>query len=78
MKKSPIKSSKMSFKEFIENHARVLPEGKHIKLTPSQHAFIDFIEENKGRKIMYLKSKSGGLDYIIKLYKEYIITQNNE
>jgi hypothetical protein len=72
MKKSPIKSSKISFKEFIEKYARVIPEGERIKLTPSQHAFIDFIEKNKGRKIMWLKSKSGGVNYIIKLYKEYV------
>ena len=72
MKKSPIKSSKMSFKEFIENHVRVLPEGKHIELTPAQYAFIDFIEENKGKNVIWLKSKSGGVDYISKLYKEYM------
>lgn len=77
MKKSQTKSSKMSFKEFIENHLRVLPEGKHIELTPTQYAFIDFLEENKGRKIIWLKSRSGGVDYISKLYKEYV-SQNNE
>ena len=77
MKKSPIKSSKMSFKEFIENHVRVLPEGKHIELTPAQHAFIDFIDKNKGRKIVWLRGRSGGVDYISKLFKEYM-SQNNE
>ena len=77
MKKSPTKSSKMSFKEFIENHLRVLPEGKHIELTPAQYAFIDFLEENKGKNVIWLKSKSGGVDYISKLYKEYV-SQNNE
>ena len=64
--------TKCSFKEFIENHVKVMPGGGHIKLTPAQHAFIDFIEENKGRKIIWLKSRSGGIDYISKLYKEYI------
>ena len=77
MKKSQTKSSKMSFKEFIENHLRVLPEGKHIELTPMQYAFIDFLEENKGKNVIWLKSRSGGLDYISKLYKEYV-SQNNE
>ncbi len=67
----------MSFKEFIENHLRVLPEGKHIELTPMQYAFIDFLEENKGKNVIWLKSRSGGLDYISKLYKEYV-SQNNE
>ena len=77
MKKSPIKSSKMSFKEFIENHARVLPEGKHIELTPAQHAFIDFLDKNEGRKIVWLRGRSGGVDYISKLFKEYV-SQNIE
>ena len=77
MKKSQTKFSDMSFKEFIENHIRVAPEGKHMELTPAQHAFIDFLEENKGRKIIWLKSRSGGVDYISKLYKEYI-NKNNE
>ena len=72
MKKSQTKSSKMSFKEFIENHLRVLPEGKHIELTPAQYAFIDFLEENKGKNVIWLKSRIGGVDYIGKLYKEYM------
>ena len=61
-----------SFKEFIENHIKIAPGDRSIKLTPTQHALIDFIEENKGRKIIWLKSRSGGIDYISKLYKEYI------
>lgn len=48
-----------------------MPGDGNIKLTPTQHALIDFLEENKGRKIIWLKSRSGGVDYIIKLYKEY-------
>ena len=72
MKKSQTKSSKMSFKEFIENHLRVLPEGKHIELTPMQYAFIDFLEENKGKNVIWLKSRIGGVNYITKLYKEYL------
>ena len=72
MKKSQTKFSDMGFKEFIENHLRVLPEGKHIELTPMQYAFIDFLEENKGKKIIWSRSISGGVNYITKLYKEYL------
>lgn len=63
---------KCSFKEFIENHVKVTSGDEHIKLTSTQHAFIDFIEKNKGRKIIWSRSRSGGLDYIRKLYKEYV------
>ena len=66
-----------SFKEFIENQVKVMPGGGHIKLTSAQHAFIDFIEKNKGKKIIWSRSRSGGVDYIIKLYKEYA-SQNIE
>ena len=76
MKKSQTKFSDMSFKEFIENHIRVAPEGKHIKLTPAQYAFIDFLEENKGKNVIWLKSRIGGVDYIGKLYKEYMNEDN--
>lgn len=63
---------KCSFKEFIENHIKIAPGDRSIKLTPTQHAFIDFLEENKGKNTIWLKSRSGGLDYICRLYKEYI------
>ena len=63
---------KCSFKEFIENHIKIAPGDRSIKLTPTQHALIDFLEENKGRKIIWLKSRSGEVNYIGKLYKEYI------
>lgn len=64
--------TKCSFKEFIENHVKVMPGGGHVKLTSAQHAFIDFIEKNKGKKIIWSRSRSGGVDYITKLYKEYL------
>lgn len=54
-----------------------MPGGGHIELTSAQHAFIDFIEKNKGKNVIWLKGRSGGLDYINKLYKEYV-SQNNE
>lgn len=63
---------KCSFKEFIENHVKITSGDEHIKLTSAQNAFIDFIEKNKGRNIIWSRSRSGGLDYISKLYKEYI------
>jgi hypothetical protein len=63
---------KCSFKEFIENHVKVTPGDGHIKLTSAQHAFIDFLEENKGKNTIWLKSRSGELDYIGRLYKEYM------
>ncbi len=68
---------KCSFKKFIENHVKVMPGDGNIKLTTTQHALIDFLEENKGRKIIWLKSRSGQLNYIGKLYKEYT-NKNNE
>ena len=64
--------TKCSFKEFIENHVKVMPGGGHIELTSAQHAFIDFIEKNKGKNTIWLKSRSGGLDCISKLYKKYV------
>lgn len=64
--------TKCSFKEFIENHVKVMPGGGHIRLTSAQYAFIDFIEKNKGINIIWSRSRSGGVDYIRKLYKEYI------
>ena len=69
--------TKCGFKEFIKNHVKVMPGGGHIELTSAQHAFIDFIEKNKGKNVIWLKGRSGGLDYINKLYKEYV-SQNNE
>ena len=69
--------TKCGFKEFIKNHVKVMPGGGHIELTSAQHAFIDFIEKNKGKNVIWLKGRSGGLDYITKLYKEYV-SQNNE
>ena len=69
--------TKRSFKEFIENHVKVTSGDEHIKLTSAQNAFIDFIEKNKGKKIIWSRSISGGVDYITKLYKEYV-SQNIE
>lgn len=37
----------MTVKEFIEQHVRVAPKGEHIKLTPAQNAFLDWIEKCK-------------------------------
>ena len=47
----------MTFEEFVKNHVRVAPEGKHIELTPVQSAFIDWIEKckQKGLKLFNLK-----------------------
>lgn len=49
----------MTFKEFIENCVKVTPGGKHIKLRPSQCAFIDWVEKcrKKGLKPFYLKGR---------------------
>ena len=47
----------MTFEEFSENHVRVAPEGKHIELTPSQYAFIDWIEECKKKGLNPLNFK---------------------
>lgn len=51
---------------------KVMPGDGHIKLTPTQHAFIDFLEKNKGKNAIWLKSRSGELDYIGRLYKGYM------
>ena len=59
-----------AWKDFIENHARVAPEGKHIELTSAQEAFLDWLEENKGKNVVILKSRSGQYNYIQKLLKE--------
>ena len=50
---------KMTFEEFIKNHVRVAPEGKHIEMTPVQRSFINWLEENKkkGLNVSYLKVK---------------------
>ena len=47
----------MTFKEFIKNHVRVAPEGKHIEMTSAQYAFLDWIEKykEKGLKPFSLK-----------------------
>jgi len=37
----------MTFEEFIKNHVRVAPKGKHIEMTSAQYAFIDWIEKCK-------------------------------
>ena len=49
----------MTFEQFIKNHVRVAPEGKHIEMTPVQRAFINWLEENKkkGLNVSYLKVK---------------------
>lgn len=49
----------MTFEEFVKNHVRVAPEGKHIEMSPIQHAFLDWIEEckKKGLKPHELKGK---------------------
>ena len=49
----------MTFEEFIKNHVRVAPEGKHIEMTSAQYAFIDWIEkcEKKGLKPFNLKGR---------------------
>ncbi len=51
----------MTFEEFIKNHVRVAPEGKHIELTSAQYAFLDWLEENKGKTIIELKILKNGL-----------------
>ena len=47
----------MTFEEFIKNHVRVAPEGKHIEMTSAQRAFINWLEKckKKGLKPFYLK-----------------------
>ena len=50
---------KITFEEFIKNHVKVAPEGKHIELTPAQYAFLDWVEKckKKGLKPFYLKGR---------------------
>ncbi len=50
----------MTFKEFIKNHVKVIPEDKHIVLTSAQYAFIDWIEKCKQKGLKPFNLKENG------------------
>lgn len=48
----------MTFEEFIKNHVKIAPEGKHIELTPVQYAFLDWIEKCKEKELKAFNLKT--------------------
>ena len=50
----------MTFEEFIKNHVKVAPEGKHIELTSAEYAFLDWIEKCKQKELKPFNLKGRG------------------